>query len=58
MIDLVWYLILTFFAGTFSEKIIKNPKAEYWMNKGTGVIFILMGLKIALIKKQMVLRKA
>lgn len=51
MIGVAWYLILTFFAGTFSEKIMKNPKAEYWMNKGTGVIFILMGLKIALTKK-------
>ncbi|TYB80230.1 LysE family translocator [Bizionia saleffrena] len=51
IIGVAWYLILTFFAGTFSKKIMQNPKADYWMNKCTGIIFILMGLKIALTKK-------
>ncbi|TYC17073.1 LysE family translocator [Bizionia gelidisalsuginis] len=51
IIGIAWYLILTFFAGTFSKKIMQNPKADYWMNKCTGIIFILMGLKIALTKK-------
>lgn len=46
-IALVWFLLLSYFAGTFSEKFKENPQFNIWLNKMSGVIFILMGLKVA-----------
>lgn len=48
LIGTLWFLILTFFAGRFSTKITANEKAGPWLNKFSGVVFILMGLKIVL----------
>lgn len=42
-----WYLCLTYFAGTFTQKIQNNPKSNVWINKISGIIFILMGIGIA-----------
>jgi threonine/homoserine/homoserine lactone efflux protein len=50
-IGTLWFLTLTFFAGTFSKKIAEYPKANLWLNKSSAVVFLLMGLKIALTKK-------
>lgn len=50
IIGIIWYLILTLFAGVFSEKIKSNPNAEFWFNKLSGFVFIVMGIKIALTK--------
>jgi RhtB (resistance to homoserine/threonine) family protein len=47
----IWLAMLTVFASTFSKKLMRNPKASNWLNKGSGIVFILMGLKIALSKK-------
>ena len=47
LIGTLWFLILSFFAGMFSEKIKGNEKAGPWLNRFSGVVFILMGLKIA-----------
>lgn len=46
-IGVIWYLILTLFASEFSEKIRSNPKTEIWIGRVSGLVFILMGLKIA-----------
>ncbi|WP_344788899.1 LysE family translocator [Postechiella marina] len=48
VIGIVWYLILTLFASEFSEKIRSNPKTGIWIGRVSGLVFILMGLKIAL----------
>ena len=47
VIGIVWYLCLTYFAGTFSQKFQYNPNTNLWINKFSGVIFILMGIGIA-----------
>lgn len=48
LIGLIWFLLLSYFAGTFSMKFKENPKFNIWLNKISGLIFILMGLKVAL----------
>ena len=47
LIGVLWYLCLSFFAGSFSKKFQQNPKTNIWINKFSGGIFILMGLGIA-----------
>ncbi|MDN3594192.1 LysE family translocator [Zunongwangia endophytica] len=48
LIGIVWFFILTVFASVFSQKIKNNPNAGLWLNKLSGFVFILMGIKIAL----------
>lgn len=47
-IGVIWYLCLTYFAGTFTYKIHNNPKTNVWINKVSGTIFILMGIGISI----------
>ena len=47
LIGVLWYLILSYFAGTFSKKIQQNPNSTLWINRFSGGIFILMGVGIA-----------
>ncbi|MDN6279785.1 MAG: LysE family translocator [Psychroflexus sp.] len=49
-IGMVWFLILTMFAGGLSQKMKNNPKASLWFDKFSGLAFILMGIKIAFAK--------
>ena len=51
LISLLWFTVLTLFAGAFSHKLQSNPSIEMWLNKFSGAVFILMGLKVALTKK-------
>ena len=48
LIGVIWYMSLSIFASVFSEKIKNNPKAGIWINKCSGIAFIILGLKIAL----------
>src|SRR5690554_2851820 len=48
VLGVIWYLCLTYFAGSFSKKFQTNPKSSLWINKVSGGIFILMGIGIAL----------
>ncbi|MBF8150090.1 LysE family translocator [Winogradskyella sp. F6397] len=50
LIGIVWFLILTLFASVFSQKLKSNPKSGRWLNKLSGLVFIVMGIKIALAK--------
>lgn len=50
LIGIGWFLILTLFASVFSQKIKNNPSTGLWLKKLSGVVFILMGIKIALTK--------
>ncbi|QFZ54257.1 LysE family translocator [Oceanihabitans sp. IOP_32] len=49
LIGMAWYLSLTLMASTFFEKIKHHPKLGLWVNKFSGLAFILMGLYIGLI---------
>ncbi|WP_241489668.1 LysE family translocator [Lacinutrix algicola] len=46
-IGVVWYVLLTLFASTFSNKIKSAPNSGKWLNKISGFVFVLMGLQIA-----------
>ncbi|MGR7812914.1 LysE family translocator [Lacinutrix undariae] len=46
IIGTVWYLGLSFFASTFTHKIKHNPNFSIWLNRISGLVFILMGIKI------------
>lgn len=48
VIGIVWYLCLTYFAGTFTQEIKNNPHTHSWINRSSGVVFILMGIGIVL----------
>jgi len=51
ILGLTWLLILTLFASLFSEKLSKSKKANTWLNRFSGITFILMGVKVALSKR-------
>lgn len=46
IIGTVWYLGLSFFASTFTHKIEHSPNFSIWLNRISGLVFILMGIKI------------
>ncbi|PZW42440.1 threonine/homoserine/homoserine lactone efflux protein [Mesonia algae] len=48
LIGVLWYLLLTIFASAFSQKFENNPRAGFWLNKLSGIVFIVIGIKIAL----------
>ena len=50
LIGIIWFLFLTLFASVFSQKLKGNLKSGYWLNKLSGLVFIIMGIKIALTK--------
>ncbi len=51
VITLIWCSFLALTGSNVARLFNKNKNIESWMNKTTGVIFILLGLKIALTKK-------
>ncbi|SIP91889.1 LysE family translocator [Maribacter ulvicola] len=48
VIGVVWYIVLSLFASVFSNRIKSNPHTGKMLNKLGGLVFILMGIKIAL----------
>jgi threonine/homoserine/homoserine lactone efflux protein len=50
-ITLIWCSFLAIMGSNVSALVNKNKNAEKWMNKASGVVFILLGLKVALTKK-------
>lgn len=48
LIGVAWFLFLSLFASIFSQKIQSNQKSSFWMNKLSGLIFIIMGIHIAI----------
>ncbi|GHN02386.1 lysine transporter LysE [Cytophagales bacterium WSM2-2] len=48
---LAWCSFLAIMGSKISTLFNKNKKAEYWLNKTSGIVFILLGLKVALVKK-------
>jgi len=51
VMGLLWLLVLTFFAGTFSVKLKNSPLIGAWLNKFSAIAFVLMGIKIAFTKR-------
>lgn len=51
VIGIIWFLLLTFFASLFSERLLSGSSSGKWLNKSSGSVFILMGLKIALTRR-------
>lgn len=47
LIGVLWYLCLSYFAGSFSSKLQGNPKSNLWINKFSGAVFVLLGIGIA-----------
>lgn len=51
LITLIWCTFLALMGSRVSTFFNKYKNAENWMNKTSGLIFILLGLKVALTKK-------
>ncbi len=47
----IWCLILALFSSKSSNKIRKNYRFKMWLDKITGSLFIILGIKLALSKK-------
>ncbi|MGZ5245206.1 MAG: LysE family translocator [Bacteroidia bacterium] len=46
-----WLMCLCFFAAAISYKLRTSASFSRWLNKISGLVFVLMGLKIAFGKK-------
>ena len=44
----IWCLLLALFASKLSTSIRNSPKARTWMDKLSGSLFVLLGIKLAL----------
>ncbi len=51
LIGLIWFIALTLFAGSFSQKLKASPAITNWFNKFSGLVFIFMGVKVAFTKR-------
>lgn len=47
---IVWYVSLVWFVSMFANKLKNNSSFQKYMNRVSGIIFVLMGLKIAFTK--------
>lgn len=50
-ITLIWCSLLALMGSKVAVLFNRKKNAESWMNKTSGVVFILLGLKVALTKK-------
>jgi len=51
LMGLLWFAVLTLFAGSFSHKLKANPAIGSWLNKFSGMVFVLMGVKVAFTRR-------
>ncbi len=47
----IWCLLLAVFSARMASRIRKYPKVKTWLDKTTGVLFIFLGIQLALSKK-------
>lgn len=47
----IWCVGLAFYAAKFSGKVRENLKFKKWLDRVTGSVFILLGVKLALTEK-------
>jgi RhtB (resistance to homoserine/threonine) family protein len=46
----IWCLVLAWFASAFSERLRANETIGQWLNRAAGVLFVLLGLRLARVK--------
>jgi RhtB (resistance to homoserine/threonine) family protein len=51
MIGTIWCLILAIYSSKFSMKLRENKRFNIWLHKLTGLVFISLGIKLALSRK-------
>ncbi|KFF23464.1 LysE family translocator [Chryseobacterium vrystaatense] len=51
LVTLIWCSFLALMGSKAAALFNKNKNAEKWMNKTSGIVFIVLGLKIALTKR-------
>ncbi len=51
LIDLVWCILVTYAASFLTKKVLNNPGIGLWMNRVSGLVYIALGIKIALSKR-------
>lgn len=51
VLGVAWLLVLALFAALFSERLKRNPSFNQALNRTSSVIYILMGVNVALSKK-------
>lgn len=49
-LGIVWYISLVLCVNLFAERLKRQPAFQKYLNKVSGFIFVLMGLKIAVTK--------
>jgi threonine/homoserine/homoserine lactone efflux protein len=48
----IWCIMLAVFAARLADKIKRSNKISVWLNRVTGSVFIMLGLKLALMSKK------
>lgn len=51
IMTVIWFTVITFFAGSLSSRLKQKPSFGVWLNKFSAVFFVLMGVKIAFTKR-------
>lgn len=49
-LGIMWYISLVLFVSMFSQKLKNQPAFQKYMNRISGFVFVLMGVKVALTK--------
>lgn len=47
----IWCLVLALASATLSEKIKQNYRVKMWLDRLTGVVFVILGVRLALLRK-------
>lgn len=50
-IGLVWFVLLTLFTSTFARQLAHSRSFNKWIDKVSGIAYILLGVKIALTRR-------
>ena len=50
LITLAWCVFLALMGGNVAKLFNRNPNTENWLNKISGAVFIILGIKVALTK--------
>ncbi|ETZ21762.1 LysE family translocator [Pedobacter sp. V48] len=50
LITLAWCVFLALMGGNVAKLFNRNPSTENWLNKISGAVFIILGIKVALTK--------
>ncbi len=51
LLGILWFSLLSVFAASAAERLMRTERFQTWMDRFSGVVFILMGIKIALTRQ-------